>query len=212
MKPRDYYKAKFLKHTDNDEDDDIDDIEESFFKNKKSKSIVTNAALPITAVVATISDVSNPSNSSTSIPVMNESTSLGNVNIDFDDSFIQSENAPIVKEAQELLKSVAERKRKYETKSTQLVVPHLDDGKDEIFNFQIPSVKTASERRTTAVALPTVLSSTVPTSSSASSLNLKRLRLKTRIGKACLSWSFPTTFSFNQVRSSCPFVFNIIAL
>ena len=42
------------------------------------------------------------------------------------------------------------------------------------------------------------------------SLNLKRLRLKTRIGKACLSWSFPTTFSFNQVTSSCPVDFNII--
>ena len=61
------------------------------------------------------------------------------------------------------------------------------------------------------VALSTVLSSTAPSSSASSSLNLKRLRLKTRIGKACLSWSFPTTFSFDQVTSSCPVVFNIIA-
>lgn len=198
MKSRDYYKAKFLNNRDNDDEDDIDDIEETFFKNKKSKSIVSNAALPIT-VDATISGVSNPSNSSTSMHVLNESASLDIVDEDLIDSFIQP-GSVMLKEAQELLKSVEARKRKYETKSTPLVVPDLDDGKDEIFNFQIPSVKKASERRT-AVTLPTVSSSTVATSSS-SSLNLKRLKLKTRLGKACLSWLFPTTFSFNQVTSS----------
>lgn len=196
-------KAKFFKETDNDDDDDnLDDIQERFFNIKKSKKISVSTEMPTNAA-SPVTEIGNPSSSSTSTSILNASTSYLAVDIGADLGNIVNETDTVEwKEAHELLRSVAENKRKYETKSKPPMAHDIDNGTDttQRFDFQIPSVKTASERRTATVVQATI-PSTASTSSTSS--NIKRLKLKTRIGKATLSWSYPILFTFDQVSFPC---------
>ena len=113
-----------------------------------------------------------------------------------------------------MLKSLADRKRKYasnNTSSTTNAIEIDDDNNvqtSDAINILIPSVKTASERKTVInvsnVQKLVSSSSTIPTSS-----NVKKIKIKTRIGKAHLSWLFPITTNFEQVRLTCLYIYNI---